>query len=111
MANLNLSAETLKPADIKYLKGLAHSLNPVVMIGGNGVTPAITEEIMRALHDHELIKVKIPAGSKDEREAMVQTLADATESVAITSIGRVCVLFRKNPEPNPKLSNLVRLGE
>lgn len=111
MVHLNLSASSLKSADIKYLKGLAHQLNPVVTIGNNGVTAAIIEEIARALADHELIKVKIPAGSKPEREVMIQALAQATDSIAVTSIGRMCVLFRKNPEPNPKLSNLVRLGE
>lgn len=111
MSHKILKSNNLSNADIKYLKGIGHQLNPIVIVGNNGVTPNIIEEIARALFDHELIKVKIPAGTKEEREAVVNELAEATEAVAVTSIGRVCLLFQQNPEANPKLSNLVRHGE
>ncbi|WP_315040704.1 ribosome assembly RNA-binding protein YhbY [Faucicola mancuniensis] len=105
-----MSNKTLSNADIKHLKGIGHHLNPVVIIGGNGLTDTVIEEIARALNDHELIKVKIPAGSKDEREAVAEQIAEATGSTLINSIGRVVLLLRENPEANPKLSNLVRFG-
>lgn len=111
MSHKTLKANNLTNADIKYLKGIGHQLNPIVLIGNNGITPAVIEEIARALFDHELIKVKIPAGSKDEREAVVSELAEATGSVAVTSIGRVCLLLKQNPDANPKLSNLSRHAE
>lgn len=111
MSHKQLKANNLTNADIKYLKGIGHQLNPIVIIGGNGVTPAIIEEIERALFDHELIKVKIPAGSKDEREAVVNELAEATGAVTVTSIGRMCLLLKQNPDANPKLSNLARHAE
>ena len=111
MSHKTLKANNLSNADIKYLKGIGHQLNPVVIIGNNGVTPAIIEEIVRALFDHELIKVKIPAGSKDEREAVVTSLAEATGAVAVASIGRVCLLLKQNTDVNPKLSNLARHTE
>ena len=97
-------------ADIKHLKGIGHQLNPVVMIGGQGITPTVIEEIGRALTDHELIKVKIPAGSKEDRDSIAHAIAEATDATMITSIGRVCLLYRRNPHANPKLSNLVRFG-
>lgn len=105
MANSSLSN-----ADIKYLKGIGHQLNPVVMIGGQGVTPTVIEEIGRALTDHELIKVKIPAGSKADRDAVASAIAEATDAILVTSIGRMVLLLRRNPEANPKLSNLARFG-
>lgn len=101
----NPSNETLKA-----LRGIGHHLNPIIIVGSNGLTPALIEETARALTDHELIKVKIPAGSADERKACANALATATESKVVHHIGRMVLLFRKNDEPNDKLSNLVRFG-
>ncbi|OAV24692.1 RNA binding protein [Moraxella catarrhalis] len=99
-----------KPQDIKALRGIGHQLSPIVTIGGNGITPNLVEEVSRALHDHELIKIKIPAGTADERKDYAAAIADATESEVIHHIGRMVLLLRANPEPNPKLSNLARFG-
>lgn len=99
-----------KPQDIKALRGIGHHLNPVVTIGGNGVTLSVIEEVARALTDHELIKIKIPAGTADDRKACAAAIADATESEVIHHIGRMVLLLHANPEPNPKLSNLARFG-
>lgn len=101
----------LDNATLKRLKGIGHELKPIVMIGNNGVTPAIIEEINRALNDHELIKVRLSAGSKDEREALAAELAQETDSTMIHSIGRMALLLRHNPNANPKLSNLSRYAE
>ncbi|MFB6348203.1 YhbY family RNA-binding protein [Moraxella sp. ZJ142] len=99
-----------KLQDIKALRGIGHRLNPVVIVGGNGITPTVIEEVARALHDHELIKIKIPAGSADERKECADAIATATESEVIHHIGRMVLLLRANPEPNAKLSNLSRFG-
>ena len=101
----------LDNATLKRIKGIGHELKPIVMIGNNGVTPAIIEEIDRALNDHELIKVKLSAGSKDERETVAAELAQETNSTMIHSIGRMALLLRHNPNANPKLSNLIRYAE
>lgn len=93
---------------IKRLKGIGHELKPVVTIGGNGISQNIIDETNRALTDHELIKVRLPAGSKDERTKFANELAEATSSQVIQSIGRMALIIRKNPNANPKLSNLVR---
>ena len=101
----------LDNATIKRLKGIGHDLKPVVMIGNNGVTPAIIEEINRALNDHELIKVKLPAGSKHDRDLVCTELASAAKASLIHTIGRMALLLRQNPNANPKLSNLARHAE
>ncbi len=98
----------LDNATIKRLKGIGHELKPVVMIGNNGITPAIIEEIDRALTDHELIKVKLPAGSKHDRDLVTTELAKTAKANVIHTIGRMALLLRQNPNANPKLSNLVR---
>ncbi len=99
-----------KLQDIKALRGIGHQLSPIVIVGANGLTPTLIEEVARALHDHELIKIKIPAGSADERKACAAAIAEATESEVIHHIGRMVLLLRANHEPNVKLSNLSRFG-
>ena len=101
----SLSNDTLKE-----LRGIGHRLSPIIIVGANGLSPTLIEETARALADHELIKIKIPAGSSDERKEYANTLATATESQVVHHIGRMVLLFRKNDEPNPKLSNLARFG-
>ena len=105
-----MSSKKSKTQDLKELRGIGHRLNPVVIVGGSGLTPTVIEEVARALDDHELIKIKIPAGSSDERKECANALAEATESEVIHHIGHMVLLLRKNPEPNPKLSNLARFG-
>ena len=51
---------SLNKKQIQHLKGAAHSLKPVVLLGNNGLTEAVVAEIDYALNHHELIKVKIP---------------------------------------------------
>lgn len=98
----------LDNATLKRLKGIGHELKPIVMIGNNGITPAITEEINRALSDHELIKIKLPAGSKQERDTASTEIAATANATIIHTIGRMALLLRQNPNANPKLSNLTR---
>lgn len=98
----------LDNATLKRLKGIGHELKPIVMIGNNGITPAITEEINRALSDHELIKIKLPAGSKQERDTASTEIAATAKATIIHTIGRMALLLRQNPNANPKLSNLTR---
>lgn len=93
---------------IKRLKSIGHELKPIVMIGNKGITPAISEEIDRALTDHELIKVKLPAGTKHERDIVSTEIATTANANVIHTIGRMALLLRQNPNANPKLSNLAR---
>lgn len=103
-------SKTLSREDIKNLRGIGHQLSPIVTVGAGGLSPTLIEETARALSDHELIKVKIPAGDAQARKECANALADATESVVVHHIGRMVLLFRANPDANPKLSNLSRFG-
>ena len=95
-------------AERKALRRIAHHLHPVVMIGDGGVSEAVIAETHRALDDHELIKVKVNAMDREDRTALTDALAEACQAEVVQRIGKVAVLFRKNPEPKPELSNLSR---
>jgi RNA-binding protein len=90
----------------RHLKGLAHSLKPVILMGNAGLTAAVITEADRALTDHELIKVRLPGQDRDERDAALTQLAERTSSAMVARIGHVAVLYR----PHPGLSRIVLPG-
>jgi len=71
-----------------YLRGIAHSMNPVVMIGAKGVTEAVLSEIELALDQHELIKIKLPSNSKAEKAAAIAQISATTNSEPALSLQR-----------------------
>ena len=82
-----------------YLSGVAHPLNPVVMIGAKGLTDAVMQEIELALNSHELIKIKLPSNSKPEKTALLTQITAQSSSEAIKLIGRIAVIYRAGDEP------------
>lgn len=86
----------------RYLRGLAHSLNPVVLLGQKGVTAAVVAELGVALDHHELVKVKLSGGDKDERGAQIDGLCTPTGAEVVQTIGHTATLWRRN-EREPKL--------
>jgi RNA-binding protein len=79
----------------KYLRGLGHALNPVILIGSAGVTPAVIAETQRALSDHELIKVKFRGADREIRDAGLIELATATESLMLQRIGHTALYYKR----------------
>jgi RNA-binding protein len=88
---------------LRYLRGLAHDLNPVIMIGAKGLTDAVVAELEAALDHHELVKVRISAGDRDARDAIAAQLAERTGAEKVQRIGNVLALFRRNAD-EPKLA-------
>lgn len=80
----------------QYLKGLAHNLQPVVMIGSNGLTPSVIKEIDLNLNAHELIKIRVLGDEREQREAMIEEICTATDSNFVQHIGKLIVLYRAN---------------
>lgn len=76
------------------MRGLAHPLKPIILVGNAGVTPGVVAETQRALHDHELIKVRMTGAEREVRDAALQALADATDSALVGRIGHVATLYR-----------------
>ena len=92
----------LSPSQKRYLRGLAHSLKPVIMTGNKGVTPAVIKEFSKALDQHELYKVKL-GDDRDERKAHIAELGEGAKAELVQSIGRVACFYRRN-EDKPKLA-------
>ena len=89
-----------------YLRGVAHKLNPVVMIGGKGLTESVLAEIENALSQHELIKIKLPSSSKSEKVAALAQITTQTSSEPVQLIGRIGVIFRAADEPKITLPSI-----
>ena len=82
----------------QYLKGLAHSLKPVVQLGGNGLTEGVLAEIDNALAHHELIKVKVPTDDREEKALIMDAIIRETDAVKLQVIGHVLVMYRQSDE-------------
>lgn len=88
----------------QYLKGLAHSFEPVVRVGKGGVSDAVVEETKKSLAAHELIKVRFEIDDGKLRRAFAEKLAAATESHVAGSVGKIAILYRERDEkPSIKL--------
>ncbi|MBF7689290.1 ribosome assembly RNA-binding protein YhbY [Acinetobacter pollinis] len=99
---------SLSTQESKRLRQIGHSLSPVVIIGGQGLTENVVEETTRALNDHELIKVKVVGEDREVRAEVIELLAQKTQSVIVQKIGKIVLLYKKSAQQNQKLSNLVR---
>jgi RNA-binding protein len=93
-----MTALQLNPAQRKEKRADAHHLNPVVMVGSDGLTPAVTKEIDAALNAHGLIKVRVFSDDRAARETMFTTLAEGLSAAPIQHIGKLLVLWRPQPE-------------
>ena len=86
----------LSDKQLRFLRGRAHALKPVIQIGNNGLSPGVLAETRRALADHELIKLRIQAADRADRDALLAELVRATGGALVTRIGHVAVLFQAN---------------
>jgi RNA-binding protein len=93
-----MPAIELTIAERKAHRAEAHHLVPVVMIGNDGLTPAVTKETDAALNAHGLIKVRVLGDDRAAREAIYQQLADRLNAAPIQHIGKLLVLWRPKPE-------------
>ena len=82
----------------QHLKGLAHPLKPVVMLGNNGLTEGVLAEIEHALEHHELIKVKIATEDRESKALVVDAIVRETRAVNVQVIGKTLVLYRPTKE-------------
>jgi len=92
-----MSQIQLTIAERKAHRAQAHHLDPVVMIGNDGLTAAVKKEVNAALNAHGLIKVRVLGDDRAQREAMYQALADELGAAPIQHIGKLLVLWRPKP--------------
>ena len=82
----------------KHLKGLAHPLKPVVLLGQNGLTEGVLAEIENALNFHELIKVKVATDDREMKQLIVDAIVRETDAINVAKIGHIVVLYRQSEE-------------
>lgn len=92
----------LTPAQRRELRASAHHLDPVVIVGHHGLTPAVQHEIDLALLKHELIKVRVGSDDRDARSALLDAICAAADCAPVQQLGKVLVLWRPNPELKKK---------
>ncbi|TVS12534.1 MAG: YhbY family RNA-binding protein [Wenzhouxiangella sp.] len=92
----------LTNAQRKYLRGLSHDLDPVVMIADKGLSETVLAEIEQALDHHELIKIKLRA-EREQRGAWVDRIARQFRAELVHQIGQVACYYRRHPK-HPKIA-------
>jgi RNA-binding protein len=98
-----MPAIQLTPAQRKVHRAEAHHLDPVVMIGSDGLTPAVQKETDAALKAHGLIKVRVLSDDRANRETILHTLSEVLNAAPIQHIGKLLVLWRPMPEKTKTL--------
>jgi putative YhbY family RNA-binding protein len=117
-----MPALTLTAAERRAHRADAHHLEPVVLVGGDGLTPAVTREIDQALKAHGLIKVRVFSDDRAAREAMLATLTETLGAAPVQHIGKLLVLWRPIPpkeaaapaddrKPGPKTVKIVKFSK
>ncbi len=84
------------------LRAESHGLDPLVLLGQNGLTDAVLKEIEKALNAHELVKIRIPGEDREEKDEIVARIADATSSAVVQKIGKTVTVWRPAPEEKKK---------
>lgn len=109
---------TLTPVQRKELRAQAHHIDPVVMIGSDGLTPAVTKETNVALNAHGLIKIRVLGDDREERADIASQLCESLGAALVQHIGKLLVLYRPIPEkentpdlerkPGPRTQRVVK---
>ncbi|WP_437881617.1 ribosome assembly RNA-binding protein YhbY [Pseudomonas sp. LRF_L74] len=92
----------------KHFKSIGHHLKPVLMVAENGLSEGVVAELERALNDHELIKIQFRITEREDRQALIEELAKVGRCELVQVIGKMALVYRKNPKPNKNLSNIHR---
>jgi len=84
---------------ISFLRSLAHNINPVVMIGNNGLSESVLKEIDSSLNAHELIKIKVLGDDRALRVSLLEQICQQMGAVAVHHIGKQLVVYRASSTP------------
>ncbi|MBI5334520.1 MAG: YhbY family RNA-binding protein [Burkholderiales bacterium] len=113
-----MPAIQLTPAERKAHRADAHHLDPVVLVGAEGLTPAVVKEADVALRAHGLIKVRVFSDDRQARESVLADLCDKLSAAPVQHIGKLLVLWRPVPEkakaaeearrPGPRIVKVVK---
>lgn len=89
----------LNSKQTSHLRALSHSLNPVVMIGNNGLTEQVLREIDISLKAHELIKIKVFGDDREQRKQILEEICEKLGAAPVHHIGKQLVVYRAADKP------------
>ena len=82
-----------------YMRGLGHHLQPVVMLGKDGISDGLLQALDTALDQHELVKVRLSENAPGERPELASSLAEQSAAALVQVLGRLVLLYRRRPDP------------
>jgi len=95
--------EKIKGFQKRFLRGLAHSLKPVVFVGQKGFSPTLAKAMDEALDRHELVKVKfVEFKEKEKKTALIQQLETAADCELVALIGHMATFYRQQADPEKR---------
>ena len=103
-----MTALSITPQQRKSLKADAHDLSPVVMVGGDGLTPAVIKEAKLAINHHGLIKIRVFGDDREARVAIYEELCDKLDAAPVQHIGKLLVLWKPKDVVDEAYANLGR---
>ena len=86
-----------------FLRGLAHHSKPIIIVGDAGVTPAVIAETEQALAHHELVKMKLRVGDRNDRRDALDKICSETGAEPVQEIGQMAVIYRPSEKVKIKL--------
>jgi len=97
-----MPALELTPARRRALRASAHPLHPVVIIGDAGLSAPVLAEIECSLKSHEIIKIKVAGDDRARRESLLAEICETLSAAPVQHIGKILVIYREKPEPEPE---------
>ncbi|WP_187359965.1 YhbY family RNA-binding protein [Chitinolyticbacter meiyuanensis] len=94
----------LSPVERQYLRGLAHGLNPVVMIGNNGLTEAVIREIAVNLDAHQLIKIRVLGDDRELRQQYLEQICNELGAAPVQHLGKLLIIYRASSTDKPRIT-------
>lgn len=93
---------TISESQKKYLRGLGHKLKAVILIGEAGVSDTLFKEFDSTIDHHELVKVRVRAADRENRDRMLEDLCQRGSALLISRVGNTALLYRRN-DNNPRI--------
>ncbi len=89
---------TLSTPQKKFLRGLGHALQPLIMVGDAGLSDSLLAEFESTIALHELIKIRVRAGDRSARNLIIDELCTRHSAELVQRTGNMALLYRRNPE-------------
>lgn len=90
---------SLGKKQLHHLRQLAHDIKPIIIIGNKGLSNNVIEEIKLAIEHHELIKVRVNAGDREDRNSMIEKIIEQCKAEKVISVGHIVGLYKEADEP------------